>query len=129
MDFLQESAPLLVDTGLVSTLFTLMGDKKDDDEFVLQIAFTFHKFLMQPATRAALLHTTQAVMYLIDLVHDKNAEASARDRRNCLVPALSTHLIAQPTGLCIGFHVHMPALPPHLPTWISVVRGCDRSLP
>lgn len=53
------TAPLLVEAGLVATLFTLMGEKKDDDEFVLQIAFAFHKFLLHEETRACLLHTTQ----------------------------------------------------------------------
>ncbi len=29
----------------VNTLFQLMGEKKEDDEFVLQIAFAFNKFM------------------------------------------------------------------------------------
>lgn len=43
----------------VKTLFILMGDKKEDDEFVLQIAFSFHKFMMYDETRHALLNNTQ----------------------------------------------------------------------
>jgi hypothetical protein len=44
----------------VNTLFVLMGDKKEDDEFVLQIAFSFHKFLLHKETRTSLLDHTQA---------------------------------------------------------------------
>lgn len=59
----------------VATLFTLMGDKKEDDEFVLQIAFTFHKFLLHDETRTMLLtNTQQVVFYLVDLLQDKNKE-------------------------------------------------------
>ncbi|KAG2428744.1 hypothetical protein HXX76_011447 [Chlamydomonas incerta] len=69
------TAPLIVSSGLVTTLFQLMGDKKEDDEFVLQIAFTFHKFLLHDETRASLLtNTQQVVFYLVDLLQDKNKE-------------------------------------------------------
>ena len=53
------TAPLLVQAGLVNTLFVLMGEKKDDDEFVLQIAFAFNRFLMFEESRNALLNYTQ----------------------------------------------------------------------
>ena len=43
----------------VNTLFVLMGEKKEDDEFVLQIAFSFNKFMMYEDTRTALLNHTQ----------------------------------------------------------------------
>lgn len=36
-----------------------MGEKKEDDEFVLQIAFAFNKFMLYDATRTALLGQTQ----------------------------------------------------------------------
>ncbi|MEW5306391.1 MAG: hypothetical protein WDW36_008859 [Sanguina aurantia] len=68
------TAPMLVGSGLVKTLFILMGDKKEDDEFVLQIAFSFHKFMMYDETRHALLNNTQVVFYLVDLLQDKNKE-------------------------------------------------------
>eukprot|EP00201_Polytomella_parva_P001957 CAMPEP_0175087588 /NCGR_PEP_ID=MMETSP0052_2-20121109/29914_1 /TAXON_ID=51329 ORGANISM="Polytomella parva, Strain SAG 63-3" /NCGR_SAMPLE_ID=MMETSP0052_2 /ASSEMBLY_ACC=CAM_ASM_000194 /LENGTH=860 /DNA_ID=CAMNT_0016359951 /DNA_START=75 /DNA_END=2653 /DNA_ORIENTATION=- len=64
----------LVESRLVNTLFVLMGEKKEDDEFVLQIAFSFHKFLLYEETRHALLHYTQVVYYLVDLLQDKNRE-------------------------------------------------------
>lgn len=66
----------------VTTLFQLMGDKKEDDEFVLQIAFTFHKFLLHDETRASLLtNTQQVVFYLVDLLQDKNKEVGEGMRR------------------------------------------------
>ncbi len=36
-----------------------MGEKKEDDEFVLQIAFAFNKLMMYDSTRNALLGSTQ----------------------------------------------------------------------
>uniref|UniRef100_A0A7S0RCX9 Kinesin-associated protein n=1 Tax=Chlamydomonas leiostraca TaxID=1034604 RepID=A0A7S0RCX9_9CHLO len=68
------TAPMLVDSGLVNILFQLMGEKKEDDEFVLQIAFAFNKFMMYDMTRTALLGQTQVVFYLVDLLQDKNKE-------------------------------------------------------
>jgi len=43
----------------VNTLFLLMGEKKEDDEFVLQIAFAFNKLMVYDSTRNALLGSTQ----------------------------------------------------------------------
>jgi len=68
------TAPLLVESGLVNTLFALMGEKKEDDEFVLQIAFAFNKLMVYDSTRNALLGSTQVVFYLVDLLQDKNKE-------------------------------------------------------
>ena len=55
-------------------LFQHMGDKKEDDEFVLQITFTFAKLLSFEATRKRLLEDTDVLHYLVDLVQDKNKE-------------------------------------------------------
>lgn len=68
------TAEKLVDAGLVQMLFQHMGDKKDDDEFVLQITFTFAKLLSFTATRDALLTGTDVLYYLVDLLQDKNKE-------------------------------------------------------
>ncbi|KAG1668473.1 hypothetical protein FOA52_005246 [Chlamydomonas sp. UWO 241] len=83
------TAPLLVHSGLVNTLFVLMGEKKEDDEFVLQIAFAFNKFLMYDDTRLALLNYTQVVFYLIDLLQDKNKEVQ-RVADQCLDIVMDT---------------------------------------
>jgi len=64
----------LVNSGLVEKLYELMSEKKDDDEFVLQITFTFSRLLLFNATREALLHYTQVVLYLVELLQDNNKE-------------------------------------------------------
>ena len=51
-----------------------MSEKKEDDEFVLQIAYTFHKLLMFEATKQELLTNTSVVFYLVDLLQDTNKE-------------------------------------------------------
>jgi hypothetical protein len=56
-----------------------MGEKKEDDEFVLQISFAFNKFMMHESTRTALLSSTQVVFYLVDLLQDKNKEVGEAD--------------------------------------------------
>lgn len=84
------TAPLLVQSGLVNTLFQLMGEKKEDDEFVLQIAFSFSRFLMFEETRSALLNNTQQVVfYLVDLLQDKNKEVR-RVADGCLDTIMDT---------------------------------------
>jgi hypothetical protein len=60
--------------GLVQLLFQHMVDKKDDDEFVLQITFTFCKLLTFRATSKQLLENTKVVFYLVDLLQDPNKE-------------------------------------------------------
>mmetsp|Transcript_18523 Transcript_18523/g.35810 ORF Transcript_18523/g.35810 Transcript_18523/m.35810 type:complete len:776 (-) Transcript_18523:393-2720(-) len=69
-----KTSGMIVEAGLVETLFQLMSDKKEDDEMVLQISFTFHRLLLCTPTRDALLHYTQVVFYLVDLLQDKNRE-------------------------------------------------------
>lgn len=55
-------------------LFQHMGDKKEDDEFVLQITYTFSKLLSHAVTAQRLLDETDIVYYLVDLLQDKNKE-------------------------------------------------------
>ena len=66
----EENARLVVDAGLVESIYALMREKKDDDEFVLQIAHAFRRMLRCGATRDALVRSTQAVFYLVDLLQD-----------------------------------------------------------
>ena len=68
----EENARLVVDAGLVESIYALMREKKDDDEFVLQIAHAFRRMLRCGATRDALVRSTQAVFYLVDLLQDVN---------------------------------------------------------
>ena len=68
------NAHMIVDAGLVDRIYNLMSEKKEDDEFVLQIAYAFQRMLCCEATREALLSSTQVVFYLVDLLQDKNKE-------------------------------------------------------
>lgn len=68
----EANAHLIVEAGLVERIYNLMSDKKEDDEFVLQISYAFQRMLCCSATRDALLSTTQVVFYLVDLLQDKN---------------------------------------------------------
>lgn len=75
----ESTAEQIAATGLVETLFGHMGAKKDDDEFVLQLTFTFSKLLSFEATAAALLQNTDILYYLVDLLQDKNKEVRGPD--------------------------------------------------
>lgn len=77
------NAQHVVDCGLVERMYTLMSDKKEDDEFVLQIAHAFGAMLRCEATRERLLRGTQVVHYLVDLLQDTNVEV-----RKCADSAL-----------------------------------------
>ena len=68
------NAHLIVEAGLVERIYNLMSEKKEDDEFVLQIAYSFQRMLCSAATRDTLLSSTQVVFYLVDLLQDKNKE-------------------------------------------------------
>uniref|UniRef100_A0A673W8A3 Kinesin-associated protein 3a n=1 Tax=Salmo trutta TaxID=8032 RepID=A0A673W8A3_SALTR len=48
--------------------------QQEDDEFVCQIVYVFYKMVFHQATRDVIIKDTQAPAYLIDLMHDKNAE-------------------------------------------------------
>ena len=65
-------------SGLPQMLFHHMGDKKEDDEFVLQITFTFSKLLSHKTTAQRLLDETDIVYYVVDLLQDKNKEVRPR---------------------------------------------------
>uniref|UniRef100_A0A8C7E9W6 Kinesin associated protein 3 n=1 Tax=Nothoprocta perdicaria TaxID=30464 RepID=A0A8C7E9W6_NOTPE len=61
------------------TLVPYLKDKlkpaqQEDDEFVCQIIYVFYQMVFHQATRDVIIKETQAPAYLIDLMHDKNAE-------------------------------------------------------
>jgi hypothetical protein len=70
----ESTAEEIEKAGLVHMLFHHMGDKKEDDEFVLQITFTCAKLLAFPATARCLMENTEIVHYLVDLLQDTNKE-------------------------------------------------------
>ena len=48
--------------------------KQEDDELVLQIVYVFYQMIFHESTREVIIKQTQAPAYLIDLMHDKNAQ-------------------------------------------------------
>uniref|UniRef100_A0A667YSD9 Kinesin-associated protein 3a n=1 Tax=Myripristis murdjan TaxID=586833 RepID=A0A667YSD9_9TELE len=48
--------------------------QQEDDEFVCQIVYVFYQMVFHQATRDVIIKDTQAPAYLIDLMHDNNAE-------------------------------------------------------
>ena len=64
-------------------LFHQMGEKKEDDEVVLQITVTFAVLLRFAPTAAALLENTEIVHYLVDLLQDNNKEVRCTTSSTC----------------------------------------------
>ena len=48
--------------------------KQEDDEIVCQTIYVFYQLTFHESTRQIVLQKTQAPAYIIDLMHDKNAE-------------------------------------------------------
>ncbi len=67
-------ARLLSGSGLVETLIEMLNAKQEEDEIVLQIVYVFYQMIFHKSTREIIIKKTQAPAYLIDLMHDKNAE-------------------------------------------------------
>ncbi|XP_036317889.1 kinesin-associated protein 3, partial [Rhagoletis pomonella] len=59
---------------VVLSLIELLKAKQEDDEIVLQIIFVFQQILRHESTREYMIKETESPAYLIDLMHDKNAE-------------------------------------------------------
>ena len=70
----EKTASTLLTSSITTKLLNLLEEKKEDDEIVLQTAFTLHKLLLYPQTRDELLNKTQVLTYLVDLLNDKNNE-------------------------------------------------------
>ncbi|XP_055896459.1 kinesin-associated protein 3-like isoform X2 [Biomphalaria glabrata] len=67
-------AKLLADSNIIHLLIELLNAKQEDDEVVCQIVYVFYQMIFHEATREIIIKETQAPAYLIDLMHDKNAE-------------------------------------------------------
>ncbi|XP_037932286.1 kinesin-associated protein 3-like [Teleopsis dalmanni] len=59
---------------VVLSLIELLKAKQEDDEIVLQIIYVFQQILRHESTREYMIKETESPAYLIDLMHDKNAE-------------------------------------------------------
>ncbi|XP_041849149.1 kinesin-associated protein 3-like [Melanotaenia boesemani] len=67
-------AAMLAKSGIIPALIELLNAQQEDDEFVCQIVYVFYQMVFHQATRDVIIKDTQAPAYLIDLMHDKNAE-------------------------------------------------------
>uniref|UniRef100_W5M187 Kinesin-associated protein 3b n=1 Tax=Lepisosteus oculatus TaxID=7918 RepID=W5M187_LEPOC len=67
-------AAMLAKSGIIPALIELLNAEQEDDEFVCQIVYVFYQMVFHQATRDVIIKETQAPAYLIDLMHDKNAE-------------------------------------------------------
>uniref|UniRef100_A0AAR2LNP3 Kinesin associated protein 3 n=1 Tax=Pygocentrus nattereri TaxID=42514 RepID=A0AAR2LNP3_PYGNA len=67
-------AAMLAKSGIIPALIELLNAQQEDDEFVCQIVYVFYQMVFHQATREVIIKETQAPAYLIDLMHDKNAE-------------------------------------------------------
>ncbi|XP_052790502.1 kinesin-associated protein 3-like [Mya arenaria] len=68
------SARMLAETNIIQSLIELLNEKQEDDEMVCQIVYVFYQMIFHESTREVIIKDTQAPAYLIDLMHDKNAE-------------------------------------------------------
>nr|XP_057929392.1 kinesin-associated protein 3a [Doryrhamphus excisus] len=67
-------AAMLAKSGIIPALIELLNAQQEDDEFVCQIVYVFYQMVFHKATRDVIIKDTQAPTYLIDLMHDSNAE-------------------------------------------------------
>ena len=66
------TALMIAQSFLIKLLQDLLGSKQEDDEMVQQILNTFFKFLFFAPTRDMVLHQTQMVSIVLELLSDKN---------------------------------------------------------
>lgn len=67
-----QTALTIAQSYLIKLLQDLLGSKQEDDEMVQQILNTFFKFLFFSPTRDMVLHQTQMVSIVLELLSDKN---------------------------------------------------------
>jgi len=60
--------------AVLQSMVDLLKAKQEDDEIVLQIVYVWNKLLFHEATRELVLAQSTAVLYLLDLMHDKVSE-------------------------------------------------------
>ena len=68
----EDIAQMIASSYLIKMLQDLLGAKQEDDEMVQQILNTFFKFLFFKPTRDIVLHQTQMVSIVLELLSDKN---------------------------------------------------------
>ena len=68
------AAQYICKSNTLECLIDLLKAKQEDDEIVLQVVYVFHQLVAHPETRKYVVQDTDAVAYIIDLMHDKNTE-------------------------------------------------------
>ena len=68
------AAQYICKSNTLESLIDLLKAKQEDDEIVLQVVYVFHQLCVHEETRKFVIQNTDAVAYIIDLMHDKNTE-------------------------------------------------------
>ena len=68
------AAQYICKSNTLESLIDLLKAKQEDDEIVLQVVYVFHQLCVHEETRKFVIQDTDAVAYIIDLMHDKNPE-------------------------------------------------------
>ena len=116
------TAEQIAGAGLIELLFQHMTDKKEDDEFVLQITFTFGKLLAHAPTCQCLLEKTDVVDYLVELLQDTNKEVCSPLALCCVRPRPS-RLHARPHA-----SLHVPDRVEQCERKLQVRKHADKAL-
>ncbi|KAF8572290.1 hypothetical protein P879_02735 [Paragonimus westermani] len=109
------AAKLVSEANLVEILIRLLNIKQEDDEIVCQIIHVFYQLVYHTNTIEAITRTTQAPAYLIDLMHDKNAEI----RRLC---DLSLDIISE-YDLNWGSRIQAERFRWHNSQWLEMIES------
>lgn len=68
----ESTSSLIANTPIVKLLDSLLSEKQEDDEIVMQIIHTYHKMLHFVPTRKLILQETRVINYLLELLQDNN---------------------------------------------------------
>eukprot|EP00658_Telonema_sp_P-2_P036418 TRINITY_DN26354_c0_g1_i3.p1 TRINITY_DN26354_c0_g1~~TRINITY_DN26354_c0_g1_i3.p1 ORF type:complete len:233 (+),score=74.01 TRINITY_DN26354_c0_g1_i3:177-875(+) len=111
----REVAPLVANSSLVQALFSLLGEKQEDDEMVLQVVYVFYRLVVHPETRHVLLQQTNAIHHIIELLADTNLEIrKMADQALELIMELDDDL---------GKQIRHRKFAVHNEKWLSLVDG------
>ncbi|OAF69333.1 Kinesin-associated protein 3 [Intoshia linei] len=67
-------AVLISEGKIVQHLIQLLHARQDDDEIVCQIVYVLHQLIYHKSTRNEIIKNTDAPIYLLDLMNDKNVK-------------------------------------------------------
>lgn len=111
----ETTAVFLCKSGLLQTIIELLKAKQEDDEMVLQVVYLFHLLCTHESTKSYVIKDTDAVAYLIDLMHDKNSQVQK-------VCDSTLDLIAQ-IDATWAERVQREKFEFHNAQWLEIIRG------